>query len=156
MIGCIEALLEHNFACREPLLDAIGKLSHSELVSNQEVGRASIRNILVHIIETEMYWMDTVVGCNPEQDRLRREGFEDIDSIKKKWKEAEVITREMIKDQNEDTLQHVKSVRWGERTVSFTVAKVFIHMATHEVHHRGLIIGLLRKLGYEPPDVNMI
>jgi uncharacterized damage-inducible protein DinB len=156
MISCIETLLEHNFACRESLLDALDSLSYSELVSNQEVGRGSIRNILVHLLETEIYWMYTVIGCNSEQDRLDKTDFEDVDSIRRKWKETEVVTREMFKNQNEGTLQYVKSVRWGDRTVSFTVAKVFIHMATHEIHHRGLIIGLLRKLGYKPPDVNMI
>ncbi|MHA2286802.1 MAG: DinB family protein [Candidatus Thorarchaeota archaeon] len=29
-------------------------------------------------------------------------------------------------------------------------------MATHETHHRGLVIGLIRQLGYEPPDVDML
>jgi uncharacterized damage-inducible protein DinB len=103
-----------------------------------------------------MYWMHTVIGCNPEQNRLERVDFEDVDSIRKKWKEVEKVTRDMFDNQNDGSLQFVKSVRWGDRTVSFTVAKVFIHMATHEVHHRGLIIGLLRKLGHEPPDMNMI
>ena len=156
MISCIETLLEHNFACRESLLDVLERLSHSELVSDQEVGRGSIRNILVHLLETEIYWMSTVIGCGPEQNRLKNSDFENVDSIRRKWKEIETITREMFNNQNEESLQFVQSVRWEDRTVSFTVAKVFIHMATHEVHHRGLIIGLLRKLGYEPPEVNMI
>ncbi|MHA1957884.1 MAG: DinB family protein [Candidatus Thorarchaeota archaeon] len=50
----------------------------------------------------------------------------------------------------------MKSVVWGDRTVSFTVAKALVHMATHETHHRGLVIGLIRQLGYEPPDVDML
>ena len=156
MIGCIEALLEHNFTCRDPLLDTIQKLSYEELTSDQGVGRGSIQNLLLHLIETEIYWMYTILGGNPEQENLDRAAYADIDAIRLKWKETESLTRSMFKDQNEETLQYVKNVRWGDRTVSFTVGKVFIHVATHEVHHRGLIIGLLRRLGYEPPDVNMI
>ena len=156
MMDCIEALLEHNFTCRDPLLDAIGELSYEEFTSDQGVSRGSIQELLLHLIETEIYWMYTIVGGNPEQEKLDRSKFADINSIRTKWKEVEKITRKMFKDQNEETLQYVKSVRWGDRTVSFTIGKVFIHMATHEVHHRGLIIGLLRKLGYEPPDVNML
>jgi uncharacterized damage-inducible protein DinB len=40
--------------------------------------------------------------------------------------------------------------------MSFTVGKALIHMATHETHHRGLIVGLIRQMGLEPPDVNML
>ncbi|NHI83307.1 MAG: hypothetical protein EAX81_03275 [Candidatus Thorarchaeota archaeon] len=44
----------------------------------------------------------------------------------------------------------------GNQTVSFTVKKVLVHLATDEIHHHGLIVGLIRQLGYEPPDVNML
>lgn len=89
-------------------------------------------------------------------DILQADNFEDVHTLADIWREAEQYTRDVFGDQSEETLAHVKSVRWGDRTVSFTVAKVFIHLATHETHHRGLIAGLLRQLGYEPPDVNML
>ncbi len=68
----------------------------------------------------------------------------------------ETTTREFLRDQNEGGLQHVKSVTWGDETVSFTVAKALLHLATYETHHRGLMVGLLRQLGYKAPDVNMM
>jgi len=156
MMDCIEALLEHNFACREPLLSEIGKMDYSEFISDQGVGRSSIRNLLVHLVNTEIYWMQTVLGDGIKTEMLKEEEFQDVNSILNQWQRVEAKTREIFKNQNEETLQYVKSVRWGNRTVSFTVAKVFIHMTTHEVHHRGLIVGLLRKLGYEPPKVDML
>ncbi len=154
-MACIESLLDHTFACREPLLNVIGKLTKDELLRDLRVGRSSIRDILVHLVNTEIYWTDNILR-EKNTNWFRPEEFSSVDDIRKVWKDVELSTRELFESQNEETLQHVKSIRWDDRTVSFTAAKVFMHMATHETHHRGLVVGLLRQLGYSPPDTNMI
>ena len=155
MLSCIEVLLEHNFACREPLLEAVKQLSKEDFTRDLGVGRNSIHDILIHLVNTEIYWIDHVLrGITTEQ--IFSKSYADAESIWKAWKSVETTTREFLRDQNERGLQHVKSVTWGDVTVSFTVAKALLHLATHETHHRGLMVGLLRQLGYKAPDVNMM
>ena len=147
-------LLEHNIASRELLLDSIGKMKHEDFIRNMNVGRESIQGILVHLMITETYWISVVTDS--EMKPIDKNGFPDVESIRRKWQEIGNNTQRFVDYQNESSLQHVKSVVWGERTVSFTVARALIHMATHETHHRGLIVGLMRQLNYEPPSVNMM
>ena len=155
MLSCIEMLLEHNFASREPLLEAVKQLSQDEFTKDLGVGRNSIRDILVHLVNTEIYWIDHVLrGIATEQ--IVSKDIADAENIREAWKSVETTTREFLRDQNERGLQHVRSVTWGNVTVSFTVAKALVHLATHETHHRGLVVGLLRQLGYKAPDVNMM
>ena len=154
MIQCINILLEHNFACREPLLNALKQLTKEEFTQNLQVGRGSIRDIMVHLMKTELYWISVV--SDQEMKPISDEDFTDVDVIRKTWQEIESSTRNFVENQSESSLQYVKNVTWGEQTVSFTMAKAIIHMATHETHHRGLIIGLMKQLGHEPPDVNMM
>ena len=155
MLSCIEILLEHNFACREPLLEAVKQISQEEFTKDLGVGRNSIRNILVHLVNTEIYWIDHVLrGIATEQ--IFSKDYTDAESIREAWRSVETVTREFLRDQNESGLQHIKSVTWGDVTVNFTVAMALVHLATHETHHRGLVIGLLRQLGYNTPDVNMM
>ena len=155
MLSCIEVLFEHNFACRKPLLKAVKQLSEEEFTRDLGVGRNSIRDILIHLVNTEIYWIDHVLrGITTEH--IFSKDYADADSIQEAWKSVETTTREFLRDQNERGLQHVKSVTWGDVTVSFTVAKALLHLATHETHHRGLMVGLLRQLGYKAPDVNMM
>ncbi len=156
MIDCIQSLLEHNNVSRKMLLGTVGKMAHSEFTKDLGVGKSSIRNILIHLVNTELYWMQEVLNCSNNVEYLNEQDYDSVAEIMKTWKSIESETREIFRDCNDETLQHVKSIRWSDRTVSFTVAKVFIHMITHEIHHRGLIIGLLRMNGYNPPDVNMI
>jgi uncharacterized damage-inducible protein DinB len=155
MLSCIEVLFEHNFACREPLLEAVKQISKEDFTRDLGVGRNSIRDILVHLVNTEIYWIDHVLrGITTEQ--IIAKNYADAESIREAWKSVETTTREFLRERNERGLQHVKSVTWGDVTVSFTVAKALLHLATHETHHRGLMVGLLRQLGYKAPDVNMM
>jgi uncharacterized damage-inducible protein DinB len=151
---CVETLLEHNFICREPLLEVCENLSDEEFTRDWGVGRGSIRSILLHLVNTERYWVGILKG--EEEAFLTMEDCPDLDAISKEWKKAERNTRELVGDFTDANLSHVESVTWGEENISFTVAKALIHMATHEIHHRGLLVGLLRQLGYNPPNVNML
>ncbi|MDF1538329.1 MAG: DinB family protein [Candidatus Thorarchaeota archaeon] len=154
MIPTVEILLDHNFTCRKPLLESLKKLDNDDFTRNLGIGDTSFRNILVHLMNTEIYWISLL--SDMETEKLNPEEFKDIKSIAKTWQMIERKTREFVSNQTEVSLQYVKSVDWKKGTVSFTVAKALIHMATHETHHRGFIIGLLRQMGYEPPDVNML
>ena len=147
-------LISHNVACREPLLRTLEKLSPDQLTEDVDVGRSSIKNILIHLVDTEMYWISLLKGL--KEFHLRPTDFKDIQSIREKWCEVESQTLEYIENLPEEHLYHVRNVVWGERTVSFTIGKALVHMATHETHHRGLLIGLIRLFGLEPPDVNML
>ena len=154
MIQCINILLEHNFACREPLLNAIAQLSNEDLTRDMKVGFGSIRGILIHLMKTELFWISVV--SDQEMPPMNDEDYVDVDSIRKAWQEIEGDTRKFVEYQSENSFQHVKNVTWDDQTVSFTVAKAIIHMATHETHHRGLVIGLMKQLGHATPDVDMM
>ena len=154
MIQCINILLEHNFACREPLLNAIAQLNNEDFTRDMKVGFSSIRGILIHLMKTELFWISVV--SDQEMPPISDDDFVDVESIRKAWQEIERDTRRFVEYQSENSFQHVKNVTWDDQTVSFTVAKAIIHMATHETHHRGLIIGLMKQLGHATPDVDMM
>ncbi len=154
MISCITMLLEHNFSVREPLLDTLRKLDNDDFIRNLGNGKGSIRNTLVHLMNTDIFWINVI--CNEDTSTLEAEQFQTVDDIAKSWKRIEIEMREIIAIQTDASLQYVKTIRIGDDTVSFTIARAFLHMATHEGHHRGFIIGLLRQMGYNPPNVNML
>jgi uncharacterized damage-inducible protein DinB len=154
MSAVIEMLVNHNLVCRDSLFQTLEKLDSEEFLRPTGAGKGSVRDILVHIMNAEKYWIAFLKqaknkASNPEE-------FQDIQGIKDAWVEVSALTDEYVKNLQEDQLHHVKAVRSGNRTISFTVAKALLHMTTHETHHRGFLIGLIRQKGLEPPDVNML
>ena len=154
MRTCIEMLINHNKNCREPILQTFEQLSEEDLTKDLGVGRRSIRNILVHLMNSEKYWISVL--SNEEFKRIDHNNFKDIPSIRGAWCEVEDRTDDFLRNLKEENLLHVRNVSLKVGTESFTIAKALIHMATHETHHRGLLVGLARQLGLEPPNVNML
>ena len=154
MLSIIEMLINHNSVCRGPLFDTLEQLNPKEFLKPTGAGKGSIRDILVHIMNAEKYW--TAFLKESEYHMSKPSEFPDIDSIRSEWSEAAAETEEFIRNLPEEHLHHVRSVRKGDRTISFTVVKALLHMTTHEIHHRGFLIGLIRQKGLEPPDVNML
>jgi len=130
------------------------KLNSEELEKDMEVGRGTIKNILIHLMNSEKYWISILTDSKFEP--LHSKDCPDIPSIRKTWCDIEARTMKFMEDLQEDQLLRVRNVTWKKGTVSFTVGKALIHMTTHETHHRGLLVGLIRQLGLDPPDVNML
>ncbi|NWF95398.1 MAG: DinB family protein [Candidatus Thorarchaeota archaeon] len=154
MIQAITTLFEHNFIQRERMNRMLRQLTHEEL-NRDFVAQASIIRVLHHIAATEHYWIGSVLGHKYEEEEIASGGLE-LDEVMRYWKKVEMGTRDYLGTLNESRLAYVISVQWPIGTVSFTVGKALLHLASHEVHHRGQIAILMRLLGYEPPVVDMI
>ncbi|MHA2374146.1 MAG: DinB family protein [Candidatus Thorarchaeota archaeon] len=154
MLNCINMLLDHNHAIRQQLLDSLRASSDDEFVKELRVGWGSLRDIMIHLVNTERYWIWLLKS--KEMDWFLPADYTNVDSVSEVWQITEKDAMDFINAQTESSLQHMRSVVWGDRTVSFTVAKALVHIVTYETHHRGLVIGLIRQLGYEPPDVDML
>ncbi len=154
MLPIIEMLINHNSVCRGPLFQTLEQLESEELLKSTGAGKGSVRDILVHIMNAEKFWIAFLKES--EYQMSKPEDFKDIQSIRDEWSRVSVDTEDFVKNLAEDQLHHVKSVQSGDQMISFTVAKALLHVTSHETHHRGFLIGLIRQKGLEPPDVNML
>jgi len=154
MLTVIEMLINHNKVCREPLFQTLEKFDPEEFMKATGAGRESVRDILVHIMNAEKFWIAFLKGA--EYEISKPENFQDVQSIRDVWSKVSAETEEFIRNLPEDQLNHVKSIRSGNQTISFTAAKALLHVTTHETHHRGFLVGLLKQKGMDPPDVNLL
>ncbi len=154
MLSIIEMLINHNQVCRDPLFQTLEQLDSAEFLEPTGAGKGSVRDILVHVMNAEKFWITFL--SETEYQMSKSENFQDIQSIRDEWSRVSVDTEEFMRNLSEDQLLHVKSIKSRDQTISFTMAKALLHMTTHETHHRGFLIGLIRQKGLEPPDVNML
>jgi uncharacterized damage-inducible protein DinB/D-arabinose 5-phosphate isomerase GutQ len=149
MLSIIEMLINHNSVCRDPLFQTLEQLGSEEFLKPTGAGKGSVRDILVHIMNAEKFWIAFLKELEYKMSEPER--FLDIRGIKNEWSKVSAETEEFIRNLPENHLQHVRNIRSGDRTISFTVAKALLHVTTHETHHRGFLIGLIRQKGLEPP-----
>ncbi|PFP27641.1 hypothetical protein COJ96_15565 [Bacillus sp. AFS073361] len=51
-----------------------------------------------------------------------------------------------------------REIPWREASerLSITPCKLLTHTITHEFHHKGQIVAMLRQMGYEPPNTDVL
>ncbi|MCP3027145.1 DinB family protein [Halobacillus sp. A5] len=48
------------------------------------------------------------------------------------------------------------TVSWQENEIELSVLWLMTHTITHEFHHKGQIVSIARRLGYEPVDTDLV
>lgn len=111
-------------------------------------GIPTIRDILLHMVELECVWRDSVLGASPP-NRLPRERPATLEDVRALYEENVTLTRlflQQLTDQ-EFSSPRVVSFPWDGSRHRVSPAWVFMHLLTHEFHHRGQVAAMCRSLG---------
>jgi uncharacterized damage-inducible protein DinB len=140
--------------CREAILDAIHKFPLDEVKERASGRRDSILGIIVDLINTERYWISILRGV--AMNSLDPNAVDCLDQVRSAWKENQEMAREVVDSLTPETMHYVLSIRKEGQTISFTTAKVFLHLATYEAHKHGLLESLIMNTGRTPPNLDML
>jgi uncharacterized damage-inducible protein DinB len=149
----VQKMFEHIETSRQRVLEAAGKVPPEDFL-RRKPGMYSIRDLLVHLMDAEDYWVGTVV-LGGKHRKFTPEKYQDVKSLNADWKKMGGRTSELVARLSEEMLRETRTVRW-ERDATFDVDTALWYLFTHEIHHRGQICMLLRELGHEPPEVSLL
>ena len=149
-------LYNYNLHLRQNLLKSLEKVPWEELTKDRGFGWKSIRNCLVHILECEDFWVRKVLKKEPFEE-YKFDDFNSIDDFRRRWEKLPKQTLDFAKSLSPAQLAEPREHVFSDGTSrKFTSEKAFIHILTHEFHHRGQIACLLRQAGFEPPCLDLI
>jgi uncharacterized damage-inducible protein DinB len=148
-----QKMFEHIETSRQRVLEAARSVSPEDFL-RRKPGMYSIRDLLVHLMDAEDYWVGTVI-LGGKHGKFTPEKYEDVESLHADWKKMEGRTSELLARLSDKMLRETRTVRWEEE-VTFEVDTALWYLFTHEIHHRGQICMLLRELGHEPPEVGLL
>jgi len=120
----------------------------------KDFGRGSIRNLLVHTVNTYRYWLEMFARNQPV-------AFTEPDAV---WEATEARRLFAHADAAVGAfLRHFREAydtpltgRLRGQTVTATPTALFTHVVTHEFHHKGQVLSMSRHLGYLPPDTDVL
>lgn len=149
----IRKIFEHVESSREKLLGAAGKIDGESFLS-REKGTSSIRDLLVHIMDTEDYWVGSVI-MGERRQKFSPEKYENALGLKEDWDKIRQRTRNLFTNLSEQLLAEKRTVEW-DRDSTVDVESILWHLIVHDLHHTGQICLLIRETGHEPPEVDML
>ena len=154
----VRRMWAYNVDLRHKYLDALSKLEWGELVKNREASFHSLRNIFLHMINCEDWYLHTVIPSRG--GKFVSYGFEEytsIDSIRRKMEEVEARTHKVLEGLSEEefnkTFEYTRPDGTKRRD---SIEQILVHLVLEETHHRGELLCLLWEMNIQPPHEGWI
>ncbi len=139
----LDILLAHDRWATGQLLAAARSLSDAQLDQRFEMGYGTLRATLLHIVEVQRAWTESLNG---RQTETRKDPVSVAEIISR----HEAATTELNSTAHATPLDAEFSPAWKGRRYSFPRAGVLTHILTHGMHHRAQALNMLRHLGVDP------
>jgi len=122
----------------------------------QTFNNNSIRDLLVHIINTYISWLDNF-GLDGSRAFHNNEDAQTLYQIKTMFDEVDLMVNDLLEKYSDNYQSSVtKHIERKGITLTLSPLQLFTHVITHEFHHKGQILTMSRLLGYTPVDTDII
>lgn len=144
----LTTLIHFNFWANEQILAACEQLTSEQFVGelNPNPGWNSLRDILVHSLDTEYGWRATMQDV--EDIVLKSADFPTVAPLKARWQIEKKAWFDYVASLNEQTINQP----YGENTP--TVWQTVLHVITHSVQHRSEAAFILTGYGHSPGELD--
>jgi len=138
------------------LMSVSERLTPEEFTREIGGGKGSVRNTLVHILSAESGWLARCGG--PERGpKLNPQDFPTLASVKDAWKQVDQHMIDFLATLSDEDLQRTIAFSLdGPEPLKMPLGEMMEHAANHAVHHRGQVSLILRMLGQEPGDIDLL
>ena len=150
----LKELFGYNARFADEIIKSLRTVELSKFIDEKVSAWGSLRNLVMHLIETEDYWVNKIIQ-DKEFDEYEFDDFSDIDSIEKRWKEIDGDILLFLENLQPEELKREYKVKW-DREYSYPLERILQHVYTHTVYTRGQIVVWIRKLGGKVPYVDII
>ncbi len=157
--------LDYTIWANRVLLDLCAALTGDELSCNLGASHSSLIRTLRHIYDAERSWTHNLISNSiPSLAEIEAAGASDqsrpdptFESLQQPWLRVWEEAREWIAPLSEDDLARELSFRQRDGTdIQLARWRLLLHMVNHSTLHRGQILTMLRALGKQPPNVDLL
>jgi len=149
-------LLGYNYWANEIILNTTSKLSLEQFVSNvtPNPGRGSQRGILVHMLDTEISWRQTLQKETLSPDLIEQD-FPDISVLQERWTVERANWFSFCRSLSTQALNASYTYQFGNGPVrTRLVWQTIVHVINHGTQHRSEVAYLLTGYRYSPGDLD--
>ncbi len=135
-------------------LDAVRGVDPEALTRDAGVSFGSLLGTLCHILGSQRRWLARSTG---QQATMDDPGFQDLEPLAAAWSETASELEFFLASLTEEQL--AAEITWVDTEGPVYTRPLWqpvCHMVNHSTYHRGQVVSLLRQLGYEPPETDLI
>ena len=145
------ALYEYNAYANRLVLDGLAQLSEDEFTCAPSPSHASIRGLVLHLLEGEAWFLALCQGRQMQELDLPA-----LDDLRRFQRELEREQLAFIAALAESDLARDLPVQLGEHRLHFPVWQLLTQAFVHSTHHRAELAILLGQMGRPLPTLDII
>lgn len=151
----LDELLAYHYDRRNRVYDFLGSVKPEDFTRDLPIGWGSLRGLVLHALEAEVFWVRYGMqqGERPSWDY---DDYPDVAAVRTVAASVREATQRFLATP-EAHLDRPHTVTFSSGAqMKFTTAKGFLHIITHDAHHRGQVLVVARQMGYEPPEIDLM
>jgi uncharacterized damage-inducible protein DinB len=148
----IKTFIEYHIDMSRRVWDSIDQITDEQFLADDAYSRGSIRNLMVHLANTDSNWLAGLKNIPEEHDAPRKkyEDYPDRISVRAFWDEAAKDVAEYAETLTEAELNEnptdIANPRWA----------VILHIINHGTDHRSTVLQRLHEFGAPTFDQDFI
>jgi uncharacterized damage-inducible protein DinB len=152
----ILVLLGYSYWATEIILETTDHIPPAQFVSivTPDPGHGSLRGILVHMLDTEISWRQTVqkLELSPE---LIEQDFPDISTLRNRWAAERENWFSFCQNLSSQVLNSEYTYQFNNGPIrTRLVWQTILHVVSHGIQHRSEAAYLLTGYGHSPGDLD--
>lgn len=152
----LQNLYDYYYWANRKLFQSISQLTPEQFRQLVAGSYGSVRNTLVHSLSAEWGWLERC-GGQERGPRLDPNNYPTVGSLVEAWAKVEGFVRDFLFTLNdEDLAREIEFTLAGPEKRSMQIGHLMHHAAIHGVHHRAQVSLLLRVLGYDPGNFDLL
>ena len=149
------SLFKYNWQVREDWFNWCESLSEEEFHKERVGGMKSIRETLIHVIDCELLWLNSLIDEKIVFER--RQLLTQLSEIKEYSTFVQSYTEQLIEQLPSDYENKLIEVQRRDGSIlEFTQKKILAHIITHEIHHIGQLSVWAREIQRKPISSDLI
>ena len=157
----LQTLFDYGHWADRKLLGVIARLTTEQFcrtVDGSHGSHGCVRNTMVHLLSAEWGWINRCGSGPPRGAALNPADYPTPESLLDLWEKVAAISNQYLAALRDEDLSRVVefTIAGGGSPWAMPVGELLQHAATHGVHHRGQVSLLLRLMGYEPENFDVL
>jgi uncharacterized damage-inducible protein DinB len=155
-LNCIRQLYEYNGWADRRILAMASKLTNEDFIRPMGNSFSSVRDTLAHILGAEWIWLERWQGRSPKA-LLEAATFPKVESLESRWETVEHDQKQFIEALTPQRLaEELAYLNQGGQRYSYPLWQQMVHVVNHSSYHRGQITTMLRQLGGEAVNTDLL
>jgi uncharacterized damage-inducible protein DinB len=148
------SLCRFNAQANAAVLEVAARLTGGEFTRDVSPSHGSVQQLLLHILGGEVFFPAVCEGRAVDMQAL--ETLETLDAIRARWHEANADAEVFIASLDDDELDRMVTVTFGEHSFELPMWQVLLQCFSHSMHHRGELSIVLSELGHPLPTLDLM